>query len=370
MSLKIGILGTRGIPNNYGGFEQCAAQISKRLVLNGHEVFVYCTHHHPYQDSEWEGVRLIHKYEPQSLGTFGQFIYDRNCLRDATKQSFDVLLQLGYTSNAIWYSIWPSNCPNVFNMDGLEWKRSKYHPLIRKFLMFSEGIAAQKADSLISDSIGIQDYLKNKYKKASTYIPYGAIPFENANPSLLPKNLKATAYHLLIARMEKENNIELVLEGFLKSSSKKSLVLVGNVDKSYGRQLHKKYSAHDQIVFTGGIYDEALLNNLRYYSHLYFHGHSVGGTNPSLLEAMASRCMIIAHQNPFNEKILGTDAHYFNSRADLSNLIDKLENEEKNSSFVENNLEKIKEIYSWEAVTQEYESALIQATEEFKTKKK
>jgi len=366
MSLKIGILGTRGIPNHYGGFEQCAAQISKKLVLQGHDVAVYNSHKHPYQEKEWQGVKLIHCFDPEhKIGTFGQFVYDFNCFIDSKKRKFDVLLQLGYTSNAILYPFWPSYCPNLINMDGLEWKRTKYTTLVRKFLKYAEGVAVKHANWLVADSVGIKDYLYKKYSCSSSFIPYGAIPFTSPDPSLLPKNLVANNYDLLIARMEKENSIECVIKAFLNRNTSRQLVLVGSIENGYGKLLHQQFAKNNNIVFLGGLYDLKVLNNLRYFSHLYYHGHTVGGTNPSLIEAMASNAMIIAHRNEFNSNVLEENAYYFSNQKELTSLIMNLENEGKNETFLKSNLEKVKAHYNWESVTKQYERVFYEAIKEF-----
>lgn len=364
--LKIGILGTRGIPNNYGGFEQCAEQLALHLSEKGYDVFVYTSHNHPYKKNKWKKVNLIHQFNPEKLlGTFGQFVYDFNCLKDAGKRKFNVLLQLGYTSSAIFHLIWPKECPNIINMDGLEHKRSKYNKYVQAFLNFSEKLAVKHADLLIADSLGIKDYIEKKYQKEAVFIPYGAELYDasKAIGDFLPENLIPYKYDLLIARMEKENNIESIINAFLKSESKKLLVLVGDYSNKYGQYLYNKYSHHKNIKFLGSIYNSDRLNNLRYFSHLYYHGHSVGGTNPSLLEAMASNAMIVAHQNEFNKAVLGDDAYYFSDETDLKDIIQSGENSQKREDFILNNQNKISSIYNWELVSILYEKYMHKAIE-------
>ena len=212
--LSIGILGTRGIPNNYGGFEQFAEHLSAGLVQRGHVVHVYTSDHHPYKEKEWQGVRLISCRDPQPrIGTAGQFFYDRNCLRDARRRNYDVLLHLGYSSDAVWYRRWPAGTINIVNMDGLEWKRSKYNAITRRFLRWSEAMAAKHADLLIADSTGIRDHLLKAYSKEAVYIPYGASIFTTPDPTVLNDyGLQPGNYYLLIARMEPENNIEMIIQ--------------------------------------------------------------------------------------------------------------------------------------------------------------
>ena len=199
--MKIGILGTRGIPNQYGGFEQFAQFLSVDLVSKGHEIWVYNSHRHIFQEDEFEGVNIIHCYDPEyKIGTVGQFIYDFNCIRDARNRKFDILLQLGYTSSSVWSKFLPDS-QIITNMDGLEWKRSKFNKYVQKFLKKAEGWAVKSSDLLVSDSIGIQAYIKAKYKVDSHYIPYGAEVFDDPDETKL-KSLKVESgnFEILIAR--------------------------------------------------------------------------------------------------------------------------------------------------------------------------
>lgn len=353
--MKIGILGTRGIPNAYGGFEQFAQYLSLGLVNRGHSVWVYNSSEHPYQQAEWRGIRIIHCNDWENrIGTAGQFIYDYNCLKDARKRDFDVLLQLGYTSNSIWHLIWPKRTLNVINMDGLEWKRSKYGPVTRKFLVRAEKWAARHGDLLIADSIGIRDYIREKYGREAIYIPYGADIPTNYDPQVPERwGLRAGGYSLLMARMEPENNIEMVVQGWLASGKERPLVLIGNTSNRYGRYLTHTYR-HEKLRFIGAIYDQPTVNALRHYSCLYFHGHSVGGTNPSLLEAMACESMIAAHDNPFNSAILGKEAFYFSSAEEISGILETMSASGDEWTWKARNKEKIVEKYNWERIVEEY----------------
>ena len=213
MKLKIGILGCRGIPNAYGGFEQFAEYLSVGLVNKGHEVSVYSSSLHPYKEDNWNGVNIIHcKDWEDKLGTAGQFIYDWNCIADARKRNFDILLQLGYTSNSVWYWRWPRTAINIVNMDGLEWKRSKYSKLTRVFLKKAEAMAAKHADYLIADAPAIQEHLSKRYNKTSTLIPYSATVFDEQDVHEPQKyQLHPYQYYLVIARMEPENNFETII---------------------------------------------------------------------------------------------------------------------------------------------------------------
>ncbi|NOT49909.1 MAG: DUF1972 domain-containing protein [Chitinophagaceae bacterium] len=360
--MKIGILGTRGIPNHYGGFEQFTQFLAPALVKKGHQVFVYNSHLHPYQQKEWNGVQIIHCKDPEhKLGTFGQFLYDLNCNRDARQQNYDVLLHFGYSSDSIWWRRWPKNTINIVNMDGLEWKRTKYNWLTRKFLKRAESLAAKHSHIMIADSPAMQEYLFTTYKIKPVYIPYPAAVFIEADPATLNSyNLTPYEYLLLIARMEPENNIEMVITGYLGSGHHYPLIIIGNTDNKTGRYLTSKYK-HTKIIFAGPVYDDLVLNNIRHYSSLYFHGHSVGGTNPSLLEAMACGCNVAAHNNIFNKAVLQQEADFFSSAAEVAAIINKPKIGSTNDQNRIRNIEKIRNIYDPVKIVNAYEELLLHA---------
>lgn len=361
-SLKIGISGTRGIPNRYGGFEQCAEYLALGLVEKGHNVSVYNSHTHEYTEDNWRGVQIIHCKDPEDkMGTFGQFLYDRNCFKDAAKRKFDILLQLGYTSSSVWHRIWPKDTLNVVNMDGLEWKRSKYNKYVQHFLKYAEKWAAVNADKLIADSLGIQQYLQDKYKLASVFIPYGAEIFDKPDVDVLSNySLSPYTYYMLMARMEPENNIETIIKGYLLSGKQAPLLVIGKTDNKFGQYLLHTYGGNSNIQFKGGIYNINIINNLRYYSLLYFHGHSVGGTNPSLLEAMASKALIAANDNVFNKTVLGDDALYFSNPADIVRIMDNVSERDNYGNFLSNNIGKIHAHYTWQGIVDAYEKVFLE----------
>ncbi len=354
--MNIAIIGTRGIPNHYGGFEQFAQYLSLGLVKRGHRVTVYNSKNHPYQQSDWNGVKIIHCYDPEEkCGTAGQFIYDLNCIRNTRKHNYDIILQLGYTSSSIWGWLLPFHKSVITtNMDGLEWKRSKYSKPVQRFLLHAERTAVKYSHHLISDSLGIKRYLKLKYNRTTTYIPYGADLVTNPSEDILLKyDLEPNGYNMLVARLEPENNIEMVLDGHVLSKSQLPFLIIGNHNAQYGDYLQKRYHDHPSIRFIGGLYDIQILNSLRYYSQLYFHGHSVGGTNPSLLEAMSSYALICAHQNIFNRSILEKHAFYFSTHEEVAQLILNIKKED-HRNFIEINARKIQNRFSWETVIEQY----------------
>ncbi len=355
--MKIGIIGTRGIPNNYGGFEQLAQYLSLGLVNKGHHVTVYNSTLHPFQESVWNGVSIVHCKDPEDkFGTVGQFIYDYNCFSHAKSQNFDVLINLGYTSSSFWLKMIGKKTKLITNMDGLEWKRSKYNGSVKRFLKYAEKQAANNSNILVADSIAIQDYLLKKYNKKSHYIAYGAAIFEDTDKEIISQfNLIPFEYYLIIARLEPENNIEMALDGYILSKSKFPFLIIGNHKTKYGSFLTEKYQQHKSIQFLGPIYDLKMINNLRFYTRMYFHGHSVGGTNPSLIEAMACSANIASHHNEFNKGVLNSDAYFFSNNNEVADIIN---HEDLNQTEInkKNNLVKIKKQFSWPFIIDAYEN--------------
>ncbi|HNU58709.1 MAG TPA: DUF1972 domain-containing protein [Aquaticitalea sp.] len=363
--MKIAILGTRGIPNNHGGFEQFAEYFSVFLARKGHEVFVYNSHNHPYREKNYNGVGILRCFDPEyRIGTAGQFIYDFNCILDSRNRDFDIILQLGYTSSSIWHRLMPKGATVITNMDGMEWKRSKYSKAVRKFLKYAEKLAVKHSDFLISDSKGIQEYIKTKYRKDSEYIAYGATLFDRPNPKILQEyRVSEYGYCLLIARLEPENNIETILKGYDAASTDNDLIIFGSIN-DYGKMLQNKFRHNRRIRFMGANYNLEHLNNLRYYSRYYFHGHSVGGTNPSLLEAMASNALIVAHGNVFNKSILGDQAVYFENSTDIEAVLKEDTAFCNKETFTKLNAKKIELFYTWDAINASYETYILNCIKE------
>lgn len=356
--MRIAILGTRGIPNHYGGFEQYAELLATYLVKQGWDVTVYNSSEHPYKEKEYNGVRIKHIQDPESKwGTIGQFAYDLGCIKDARKEKYDLVYQLGYTSSAIFNFLFPKATTIVTNMDGLEWKRTKYSKAVQRFLKYSEKLVVRKSDFLIADSLPIQTYLEDKYNVAPFFSAYTAtIPKEYDTDTLNCLNILPNGYDLLIARMEPENNIKNIIQGYLQSNVDRTLVIVGRISGSYGQSLYKKYNS-TKIKFADAIYDKNILDTLRHYAQLYFHGHSVGGTNPSLLEAMACSCNIVAHDNQFNRGVLDEDALYFKDPKSLAAIIDAAK---PSRVATKNNLDKIANFYSEDYVFSQLKDKLYE----------
>ena len=365
--MKIAFVSTRGIPNNYGGFEQFAEYISVGMAQRGHEVVVYSPKFHPYQESTYKGVRIKHIYSPETWmgSSVGSFFYDFASLRDALKkEDFDIIYEAGYTSIIpayIWFNVKKGKRP-IFttNMDGLENKRSKFSPMVRRFLDWEEKMAVKYSHYLIADNMGIHDYYKEKYGKESKFLAYGADIHDDFKAEYLEEfGLKSEEYYILIARLEPENNIVMAIEGYLhsKENGRRPLIVVGKTNTPHGKELVEKYGNERNVEFVGGIYDFKKLDSVRHFSKAYFHGHSVGGTNPSLLEAMAAGCFIFAHDNIFNRAVLKENAFYYPSADKVTEYLNRIDTIAEGSKiqYTARNIEVIRNEYSWESLIDKHE---------------
>lgn len=365
--MKIAFVSTRGIPNNYGGFEQFAEYISVGMAQRGHEVVVYSPKFHPYQESTYKGVRIKHIYSPETWmgSSVGSFFYDFASLRDALKkEDFDIIYEAGYTSIIpayIWFNVKKRKRP-IFttNMDGLENKRSKFSPMVRRFLDWEEKMAVKYSHYLIADNMGIHDYYKEKYGKESKFLAYGADIHDDFKAEYLEEfGLKSEEYYILIARLEPENNIVMAIEGYLhsKENGRRPLIVVGKTNTPHGKELVEKYGNERNVEFVGGIYDFKKLDSVRHFSKAYFHGHSVGGTNPSLLEAMAAGCFIFAHDNIFNRAVLKENAFYYPSADKVTEYFNRIDTIAEGSKiqYTARNIEVIRNEYSWESLIDKHE---------------
>lgn len=354
--MKIAILGTRGIPNNYGGFEQCAEYLSVGLVKRGHSVLMYNPDFHPYKEKSYKGVSIIRKSSPQNIigASAANFVYDYFCLKDAVNRDVDIVLELGLITSSLSIIF----CRHkgkaiVTNLDGLEWKRAKWSPAIQKLTKMLEKFGVKFSDYLIADNLGIKKHVKKEYKKESRFIPYGAVKANNFNKKILNEyDLVDQEYILSICRLEPENNLEIMFDGYIESKIKHPYIVIGNHISPYGDYLKDKYR-NTGILFLGGIYNKIHLDALRHYSLFYLHGHSVGGTNPALLEAMAAGSFILAHDNEFNRSVIEKNAYYFSSQEDVCDLMRKKYERE---ILIKNNFKKIKNVYNWDLVVDKYES--------------
>lgn len=318
--MKIGLLGTRGIPNRYGGFEEFAEQVCNYWADSGHEVFVYCEDNESKEVYEHEKVNQVF-IKASKLPGLSQFIYDYRCTKHALTQNLDVIYHAGYATSVLGNLIFKKRLHGklVYNMDGLEWKRSKFNRITRWLTKKLEKAAAMSSAELVSDNKGIQDYLKSEYGASSTLIEYGAdiIKDEIEYFEGYPKD-----FDLVIARFEPENHIEEIIAAY-ESQREATLVLVANRNTKLFKKLFSRIQQAQNIIFNGPIYNKTELAFLKLNCRYYIHGHSVGGTNPSLLEALAAGCNILIHDNDFNKDVVGQYGQTWSNQTKLENLISK-----------------------------------------------
>jgi len=360
--LKIAILGTKGIPNQYGGFEQFAEYLSIGLAQRGHDLTVYAPHFHSYQEKLLAGVKIKHVYCPEkSIGGAAHFIYDYLCLRDAAGENFDIIYEAGYASCALFIRFFKGKRFThriITNMDGMEWKRSKWNSWVQYITKKSEQIAVRQSDYLVADNLGIKQYIQDTYKTDSVYLPYGADTVDHYDAAIPERySLKAGEYFLVIARLEPENNVETVIKAYHASKQNIPLVIIGGLGTKHAKELVKYSAVNPNIIFLGGVYDITALNSLRHFCKAYLHGHSVGGTNPSLLEAMACESFIIAHGNEFNRDVLQGNALFFMDEQQLLSEFLSLDATlaEHKAKFTANNLDQIRTKYDWNKVVDLHE---------------
>ena len=329
--VRIAILGSRGIPANYGGYETVTQELSIGLVKKGFAVYVACEakdfKRNPY--ATFHGVNLVYFPIINSLRNISDvLLYDFLSVIWATL-NVDIIYMLSYTNSPLLLLPRLFGKIVVVNADGLEWKRRKHSGLLRSILRSFEAIGTKTVNFMVVDSKALGTYFQNNYKITPVYLPYGVAEIPPLDPINLERyNLKPNDYYLVIARLEPENNISLILDEFEKSNSKKKLIIVGPVkNTAYVRGLLRHKSK--KIIFTGGIYEPRAQRMLRHNCYAYIHGHEVGGTNPTLIEALSCHSLILALNVPFNKEVAGEGAFYFTmEKGDLMNKIIFVENKE------------------------------------------
>jgi glycosyltransferase involved in cell wall biosynthesis len=368
MRLKISILGTRGIPANYGGFETYAEEISKSLVEIGHDVYVYNPHTRKVKENKVYGinVRYIFDIEPimpgRILKAVSTIIYDALSLLRASISKTDVIILCGYASGPFMI------IPRIFrkklivNPDGFEWNSARWGKLAKKWLLFCERLSTIIPNHLISDSDAIKNHFIKKYNYEPTTITYGAPLIKFADRSTLTDTNKD--YYLIIARMVPETSIPMMIEGFILSQSEKLLYVVGPIkDQSFfDKEINPLLKKYSNVIFLGPIYTDGDVQKIRYNAFALLHGHASEGTNPSLIESMAVGSIILAIKRQSN--IIPLTERYdvfFETVQDLSEKIRWLEHLTSNeiSSIKENNFNNAQSRFSWPMKAAEHEKVIM-----------
>lgn len=351
--MKLAILGTVGVPARYGGFETLAenlVQNAETQAENGNTLTVYCSARaYPERPKQFLGARLrysrLNPNGPQSVA------YDALTALDAVFRGHDTLLFLGVSgAMAIPLLRLVTRCRIVTNVDGIEWRRDKWHGVARRFLRWSEALAVRFSHDVIADNQGIADHLQETYGVKAEVIAYGgdhALDAENEQPIPAP-NLPQD-YALALCRIEPENNVEMILEAC--DGATRSLVFVGNwANSDYGRALRARFGDRPGLHLLDPIYAPRPLYQLRQNASVYVHGHSAGGTNPSLVEMMHFDVPVLAYDCTFNRHTTEGRAAYFSTADQLSALV----NDQRPTDNGEAMREIAQRLYRWDEISERY----------------
>jgi len=359
--MKIAIIGSKGMPPSFGGFETFVYEIAKR-VNNKNNISLIVYGESPNKviiRDEYQGIRRV------AIPRKGRLNVIRNritAINDAVNiEKVDAIYLLGYISAPFinWNNLKQRNIKIILNPDGLEWKRSKYNFIVRKYLRYCEKVGVSKSDVIIVDSKAIGNYIHNNYNKKTIYITYGfnsQINQCNSNDILGSLGLSEKSYYVVVGRCVPENNILEIVKGFKLSSISKKLIIVANFSSdSYSKKVIRLCKSDERIILHEPIYEMDKLYFLRENAFGYIHGHSVGGTNPSLVEAMGSGNIVIAHNNEFNREVLGEElGYFFYNEFELKEILETLE-KERNLDIKRNLIkERAHSLYNWDFVSSSY----------------
>ena len=324
---SISILGTVGVPGNYGGFETLAENLVR--YHGGKAAFpaltVYCSSgSYPEKKDTYLSAGL--KYLPLNANGMQSIFYDMWSLLSAAWNRYDTILLLGVSGALILPIIrLISSARIVTNIDGIEWRRQKWRGPAKRFLKFSERIAVRYSDEVIADNDGIADYVRKAYCAGCHVIAYGGDHAGDAEAASVAEYSLPEKYAFMVCRIEPENNVHVIVDAFAGSGSL-PLVMVGNWENSdYGREIRRKYASYDNLYLLDPIYHIGKLKTLRSQAYIYLHGHSAGGTNPSLVEAMSLGCPVFAFDCNFNRYTTENKALYFKSGEDLTTTLSSVD---------------------------------------------
>lgn len=362
-SRTVRILGTHGVPAAYGGFETAAENIALFLVKRGWRVIVYCQIEGDglIVEDKWNGIERV--MIPMNLpGWKGTSKFDWISIRHACRFN-DLCLTFGYNTAVFSTMLRLRGISNVINMDGIEWSRARWGFAKQAILYINERIGCLVGNHLIADHPELEKYLlKRAPQHKITMLTYGANPVLNAPDTVVSEyKLEPRNYMTLIARPIPENSIFEMVKGFSEKRRNCKLAILGKLEPEldcYHRSVME--AASDEVVFLGAIYDKEVVQALRYHSLAYVHGHTVGGTNPSLVEAMAAGNPVIAHDNPYNRWVARDSAMYFTSPKEFSECVDEIMfSAEKRETMRAASKRRFFEEFTWEYVAGQYEQLLL-----------
>jgi len=357
---KVAIIGTAGVPANYGGFETLAENLVKYQASSSLPISltVYCSsNNYPVRKASFLSARLI--YVPLDANGMQSVFYDFVSLFSAVLKRNDVILLLG-VSGAIALPLirFVSKVKIIANIDGIEWRREKWKGWAKHFLRFSEKLAVRYSHEIIADNKAIDEYVFKEYGIKCHLISYGGDQASSANEVSMPEYYLPDDYAFLVCRIEPENNVDMILKAFSRMESH-SLVVVGNWKKSrYGVTLYKKYANYKNILMLDPIYDLKKLKFLRSKALYFIHGHSAGGTNPSLVEAMHLGKGILAYDCNYNRNTTENKALFFKDSDELVCLV-KVMDDVKAFELGQEMKDIALRRYTWNDIAQQYFSLLI-----------
>jgi glycosyltransferase involved in cell wall biosynthesis len=358
--VRIAMIGTRGVPARYGGFETCVEEVGSRLVERGHEVTVYCRRS-ANQDSEVEeadhyrGMRRVslpalHTRTGETLSHTAASVAHLGLHRT------DVAFVFNAANAPLLPAVRGLRIPVATHVDGLEWMRAKWQGGGRRYYRAAESLAVRWSDALIADSDVIADYYATEFDAPTTRIAYGA-PRVQADPSALGvAGLRPRGYHLAVARFEPENHVLEVVQGYTASAAQLPLVVVGAAPHAHDYTQRVRAAADDRVMLLGSVWDQALLDQMYANAATYVHGHSVGGSNPSLLRAIGAGAAVLAFDVPFNREVLRDAGRYFADPAQLTREIERAEADPEALTPLRTQAVVESGRYSWEDVASRYEA--------------
>jgi len=324
--MRIALVGTRGVPARYGGFETAVEEVGRRLADAGHEVVVYCrTADGEPRPETHLGMRLVHlpTVRRRSLETLS---HTGLSVAHLLAHRVDAAIVFN-AANAPWLPLLrAARIPVATHVDGLEWKRAKWGGAGRRYYRVVEALSVRWSDALIADAQGIADYYRDEFAAPTEQIAYGAPKIAGgAAHKLADVGLTPRGFHLVVARFEPENHVHVIVDGYRRSGATLPLVVVGSAPYAdeYTRQV--RALGDDRVRFLGGVWDQELLDQLYANCATYLHGHSVGGTNPSLLRAIGAGAATIAFDVSFNREVLQTSGRYFRTPEDVAATLTEAE---------------------------------------------
>ena len=355
-------MGTRGVPASYGGFETAVEEIGKRLAARGYDVTVYCRN--PGQTlTEYEGMHLVNLPAVRHRMAETLSHTSLSTARAITKDRPDVALVLNAGNAPLLKPLKAAGIPVAIHLDGLESKREKWRGAGARYYRWAEKVAVKQGDEVIADAQSIADHVLASYGRECVVISYGAEVIDPGSDRLSELDVVRRDFHAIVARLEPENHVLEAVHGYLLSDETRPLLVVGSAPYSqwYIDKVREVAQENPRVRFLGGIYDQELLDQVYANCRLYIHGHSVGGTNPSLLRAMGAGAPVAAFDCEFNREVTDGSAFFWSDATSLATILDEVAEGEVDSElqeFSEAGRDRVANVYKWDAVADDYEALL------------